>query len=319
MKILIRALFLVLSAAALAAHAQPAKKHRVGLLIPATTPDVNQFLRGLRDLGYVDGENLALDVRVAGDRLDKLRAMAGEIVQASPDVILAVNTPGVQAAMAATTTIPIVMVAVGDPVGTKFVTSFARPDKNVTGLTNLCGELAGKRLALFKEALRATRRIAIMLNSADPITQPQVRDIERTAPALGIEARFFPVRTYADVESTVPEMLKWRPDGVLWLCGQHRELTRQMLPLATARRVPVMVAQPVELPSGGLISYATDNADLFRRAAVYVDKLLKGAKVGDLPVEQPTKFELVINMKAAATLGLTLPQSVLVRADRLIK
>ena len=301
-------------------HAQPAPgKHRVGVLVPAATPDLAEFGKALRQLGYVEGGNLVLDKKIAGDRLDKLSAMATEIVERSPEVILAVNTPGTKAAMAATKTIPIVMVAVGDPVATGFVSSLARPDKNVTGFTNLCGELAGKRLALFRNALGGATRIAVMFNSADPITVPQVRDIESSKSTLGVETRMLPVRSRADVDSALPEMLKWRAEGVLWLCGQQRALTRYMLPLATRHHLPVMVYQALELPGGGLISYSTDNADLFRQSAAYVDKILKGAKISELPVEQPTKFELVINLKVAAALGLTIPQSVLVRADRLIQ
>jgi putative ABC transport system substrate-binding protein len=311
---------LPLAAAAPCAFAQPAPgKHRVGVLIPATTPDLAEFRKALQELGYEKGGNLELDVRIAGDRLDKLSTMAAEIVRASPEVILAVNTPGTKAAMAATRTIPIVMVAVGDPVATGFVTSLARPDKNVTGFTNMCGELASKRLSLFKTALGEAKRVAVMLNSADPITGPQVRDIEHTAPTLGIEARLFPVRSRAEVDSVFPALIKWHPDGILWLCGQQRALTRYMLPLAAQHRLPVMPYQALELPAGGLMAYSTDNADLFRQSALYVDKILKGAKVGELPVEQPTKFELVINMKVAAALGLALPQDVLVQADTLIR
>jgi putative ABC transport system substrate-binding protein len=245
--------------------------------------------------------------------------MAGEMVKESPEVILSVNTPGTKAAMAATKTIPIVMVAVGDPVATGFVSSLAHPDRNATGVTNLCGELAGKRLGLFNRALGGAKRIAIMLNPADPITVPQVRDIGRSTPALGLETRMFPARSRADVDSAIPEILKWRAEGVLWLCGQQRALTRYMLPLAARHRLPVMPYQALELKAGGLMSYSTDNAGLYRQSADYVDRILKGAKVSELPVEQPTKFELVVNMKVAAALGLTLPKSVLVQADRLIQ
>jgi putative ABC transport system substrate-binding protein len=307
-------------AAAFAVQAQgPDGPHRVGILIPATTPDLEVFRVAMKQLGHTEGVNLTLDVRIAGERLDRLSAMAGEIVKASPDVILAVNTPGTKAAMAATRTIPIVMVAVGDPVGSGFVGSFARPDRNATGVTNLCGELAGKRLELFKEALPKARRIAVMFNSRDPITQPQVRDVERMAPSLGIEARLFPVRADADVDSGFDALRKWRADGILWLCGQQRLLALRSMAHAARHRVPVMVFQSSELPDGGLMSYAAENTALFRRAAAYVDKILKGAKVSDLPVEQPTKFELVFNKKVAEALGLAIPQSILLRADRVIQ
>lgn len=300
-------------------QAQPsARMHRVGVLVPATTPNVEVFRAALKELGYAEGVNIVIDLRVAGDRLEMLSTMAGEIVKASPDVIVAVNTPGTSAAMAATKSIPIVMVAVGDPVGSGFVRSLARPEGNVTGVTNLCGELAGKRLAIFKETLPKARRIAVMYNAADPITQPQVRDAERTAPSLGVELRIFPVRTGGEVDSSFDALLKWRVEGIMWLCGQHRDLTRRVLPHAAKHRVPVMVSASDEL-QGGLISYSTDNSDLFRRAATYVDKILKGAKVSNLPVEQPTKFELMLDLKVAAALGVAVPQSILLRADKLIK
>ena len=311
--------FLLILLVSFSAFAQPGKSHRVGVLVPAATPEIEVFRDSLAKLGYTEGSNLALDVRVAGDRLDQLGELATRIVKASPDVILAVNTPGVQAAMAATKTIPIVMVAVGDPVGSGFVNSLARPDRNATGLTNLCGELAGKRLAMFKSVLPGARRFAVMLNSGDPITAPQVRDAERTAPSLGVEVRAFPVRNKEETDESFAQILKWKADGIMWLCGQHRALMRHMLPQADKHRLPVMVVLPIEVPLGGLLSYATDNTELYRRAAVYVDKILKGAKVSDLPVEQPTKFDFVVNLKTAKSLGISIPPAVAVQADRVIE
>jgi len=320
MKLLWHGFSVLILAVAAVAHAQPAPgKHRVAVLMPATTPDLAEFPKAMKRLGYEEGSNLTLDMKIAGDRLEQLSSMAAEIVKGSPEVILAVNTPGTKAAMAATKTIPIVMVAVGDPVATGFVSNLARPDKNVTGVTNLCGELAGKRLALFSKALGDAKRIAILLNSADPITVPQLRNIEGAAPALGIETRMFPVRTKADIDAALPEVLKWRADGAMWLCGQQRALARYMMPMATRQHLPVMVYQALEMPAGALMSYSTDNADLFRLSAGYVDRILKGAKVSELPVEQPTKFELVVNLKVAAALGLTIPRSILVQADRVIQ
>ena len=315
-----RLLALALVLFSCAAFAQPAgKARRVGVLVPAANPDIEVFRDSLRKLGYTEGANLVLDLRVAGERLDRLTAMAADIVKASPEVIVAVNTPGVQAAMAATRTIPIVMVAVGDPVATGFVSNLARPDRNATGVTNLCGELAGKRLAVFKSALPGARRFAIMFNSGDAITAPQVRDAERTAPSLGVELRAFPVRNNKEVDAGFEAILKWKADGVMWLCGQQRSLTRHMLPLAAKNRLPVMVATGADVSLGGLISYAADITEVFRRGAVYVDKILKGARVGDLPVEQPTKFELIVNLKAAKALGVSIPGAVMLQADRVIE
>ena len=307
-------------AAALAANAQqPDKVRRVGVLIPPATWESDAFRMALKERGYTEGVNLVLDVRTAGGRLERLPALASELVSASPELIVAANTPGVAAAIAATRTIPIVMVGVGDPLATGFVSSLARPERNVTGVSNMCGELGGKRLALLKETLPRARRIAVMLNPADPITALQVQDVERTAPSLGIEVRAFPVRTNVEVDSVFGPMLKWRPDGVLWLCGQQGAPLLHMIPLASRHRLPVMVYQRAEVQAGGLMSYSTDSPDLYRRAAIYVDKLLQGAKVSELPVEQPTKFELVINLKTAKALGLTIPPSILVRADRVIE
>jgi len=298
---------------------QPGGMHRVGILIPLTASDWKVFAPAMKELGYTEGVNLVLDVRIAGDRPERLPALAAELVKLSPRVIVAVNTPGTAAAMAATKTIPIVMVAVGDPIATGFVSNMARPDRNATGVSNLCGELAGKRLALLKEALPRAQRIAVMLNSTDPITKPQVLDADRTAASLGIQVRLFPVRNDAEVDAAFEPMLKWRPDGILWLCGQQVPATRRTLVHATRHRVPTMVVQRTELQAGGLMSYSTDNADLYRRAAVYVDKILKGAKVSDLPVEQPTRIDLVVNKKVADSLGIAIPPSILLRADQVIE
>ena len=298
---------------------QADKVRRVGVLIPPATWPSDAFRKALRERGYTEGVNLVLDVRTASGKLERLPALASELVSASPEVIVAVNTPGAAAAIAATQAIPIVMVAVGDPIATGFVSSLARPERNVTGMSNMCGELAGKKLALLKETLPRARRIAVMLNPADPITAPQIQDVERTAPSLGIAVRAFPVRTTVEMDTEFGLMLKWRPDGVLWLCGQHVALVLHMIPLASRHRLPVMVVLSGEARAGGLMSYSADNADLFRRAAIYVDKILKGAKVSELPVEQPTMFELVINLKTARALGIKIPQSILVRADRVIE
>ena len=298
---------------------QADKVRRVGVLIPPATWPSDAFRKALRERGYTEGVNLVLDVRTASGKLERLPMLASELVSASPEVIVAVNTPGAAAAIAATQAIPIVMVAVGDPISTGFVSSLARPERNVTGMSNMCGELAGKKLALLKETLPRARRIAVMLNPADPITAPQIQDVERTAPSLGIAVRAFPVRTTVEMDTEFGLMLKWRPDGVLWLCGQQGALLLHMIPLASRHRLPVMVVLSAEARAGGLMSYSADNADLYRRAAMYVDKILKGAKVSELPVEQPTMFELVINLKTARALGIKIPQSILVRADRVIE
>lgn len=221
--------------------------------------------------------------------------------------------------MAATRTIPIVMAEVGDPVATGFVRNLARPEGNVTGISNLCGELAAKRLSLLKEAVPTARRIAVMLNPGDPITTLQVKDVERAAPSIGVETRLFPARTVAELDSVFELMLAWRPDAAIWLCGQQAVLEQHMVQLTTKHRVPVMPYRGDTVPAGGLMSYAPDRPESMRRVASYVARILKGAKPADLPVEQPTKLELIVNLKTAKALALTIPPSLLLRADVVIR
>jgi putative ABC transport system substrate-binding protein len=309
----------ILFAAPLAVEAQQASKiHRVGVLVP-TGWEPEAFRQTLRQLGYIEGSNLVLDIRMAEGKLDRLPGIALELVKSTPDVIVAINTPGTKAAIAATRIIPIVMVSVGDPIATGFVSSLAHPGGNVTGVSNFCGELGAKRLALLKEAVPSASRIAVMLNPDDPITTMQVNDIERAAPSIGVQVRFFPARTTEQLGSTFESLLKWRPSAVLWLCGQGTGLEERTISLASKHKLPVMPYTVGAVQTGGLASYATNIPDVFRRAATYVDRILKGAKPADLPVEQPTTFELVINLKTAKALGLKIPQSLLVRADRVIE
>ena len=311
----------ILAAPLVAEAQQPtAKVHRLGLLTPAAPQwDTRVFREAMRGLGYIEGSNLILDVRSAEGELDQLPSLAIDLVRARPDVIVAVNTPGTRAAIGATKTIPIVMSVVGDPVATGFVSNLAHPGGNVTGVSNLSGELASKRLSLLKEAVPTARRIAVMFNSNDPITTPQRKDIERAAPSIGVEVHFFPARTTAELGSVFERMLKWRPDGVLWLAGQQVALEQPTLELASKSRLPIMPIRVRNTSSGGLLSYFADNAELIRRTAAYVDKILKGAKPGDLPVEQPTKFDFVINLKTAKAIGLTMPQSLLLQATEVIE
>ncbi len=298
----------------------PAGARRIAVLTPALEQaEIDAFRRTLHGLGYTEGTDLALDVRSADRKLDRLPTLAKQIVAAGPAVIVAVNTPGTQAAIGATRTIPIVMVAVGDPIATGFVRSLAHPGGNVTGISNLCGDLAAKRLALLKEAVPAARRIAVLLNPNDPITVPQVRDAEEHARVIGVEARTFPVRSTAEVRPAFERMLAWHPDAAMWLCGQQAALESPMIALAIEHRLPLMAYRSKTVRAGALLSYATETVDLFTRAAVYVDKILKGARPEDLPVEEPTKLQLTVNLKTAQAIGLTLPASVVLRADQVIQ
>jgi ABC-type uncharacterized transport system substrate-binding protein len=311
-----------LLAAPLVAEAQPAAPgvRTVGILAPHwDDPAYPVFLETLRQLGYQESRNLRLLLRSADWKHDRLPALAAELVEARPDVIVAMNTPGARAAIQATKSIPIVMSIVGDPIGAGFVSSMAHPGGNVTGISNISAELAPKRLSLLKEVVPRARRIAVLLNPVDPVTVPQMRDTERAAPVLGVEVRFFPVKTTPELPETFKQMIAWRADAALWLAGQPNAFQAATIDLAAKRQLPVMVHQRVNVEAGGLISYFADHTELLRRTAVYVDKILRGAKPGDLPIEQPTRFELVINLKTAKALGLTIPQSLLLRADHVIE
>jgi putative ABC transport system substrate-binding protein len=312
----------LLLAAPLAVEAQQAGQAipTVGVLAPSS-PQVGYtaFVDTLRQLGYDPDRNLRLLFRSAEGKLARLPALATELVEARVDVIVAINTPGTHAAIQATTQIPIVMAIVGDPVGSGFVSNLARPGGNITGISNMGAELGAKRLELFTEAVPGAKRIAVLLNPADPITVPQRRDTERAAPRLGVELRFFPVREPEELPATFTQIRAWQADAVLWIAGQAQTFQPGAIALAAQHRLPMMVGRDVDVEAGGLLSYAADQVELFRRTATYVDRILRGTKPGDLPVEQPMRFQLVINLKTAKALGLTIPPLLLFQADRLIE
>jgi len=299
---------------------QPARLPVVGILAPhLLDPGFPALVEQLGELGYEDGRTMRLLIRSADAKLERLPQLAAELVREKVDVIVAINTPGSREAIAATKEIPVIMAIVGNPVATGFVSNLARPGGNVTGVSNMSGDLASKKLEILKEALPAPRRIAVLFNPDDPVTAPQVRDTEQAAQRLAIEIRFFAVRSQPTLTSAFKELTDWRADGVLWLAGQHQSFTKPTVELAAKQRLATMVVTPPEVRMGGLISYSADNEELFRRVAVYVDKVLKGTKPGDIPVEQPTKFQLVINLKTAKALGLTVPPTLLARADEVIE
>jgi putative tryptophan/tyrosine transport system substrate-binding protein len=319
-------LALALLVAPLAAEAQqPATIYRIGYLGPgagSTLPAaLDAFRQQLRQLGYVEGQNVALEYRWAADRDDQLPSLAADLVRLKVDVIVVEgHTPAIQAAKQATRTIPIVMGVSGDPVKTGLVESLARPGGNVTGLSLLTPDLAPKRLELLKEAVPTLARVAVLWNATNPVKVLDWHETQAAASALGLQLHSLEVRGPPDFAGAFDAAPRDRADALVvlpdGLINSHR---KQIVDFATARRLPGMYPYREFVDAGGLMSYAPSYVDLFRRAAVYVDRILKGTKPADLPVEQPTKFELVLNMKTAQALGLALPPSILFQADEVIK
>ena len=302
---------------------QPATKvPRIGYLTPGSestyASSIEAFRQGLRELGYVEGKNINIVVRYAEGKLERLPELAEELVRLKVDIIVAQGTPPVQAAKRATTTIPIIFPGVADPVAFGFVGSLARPGGNLTGLTNYSPELSGKRVELLKEALPRISRVAVL---RDPRLPPDsFNETQKASQSFALKLQSLEIRNAADLETAFSAMSKERPDAFITLPQAvpsfHR---RQILEFATKNRLPSTHGQKEWVESGGLMSYGPDSLDIHRRAATYVNKILKGAKPADLPVEQPMKFEFVINLKTAKQIGVTIPQSVLYRADRVIK
>jgi len=316
----------MLLAAPLAAGAQqPAKVPRIGYLSPLSPPAdsirIEAFRQGLRDLGYVEGQNIAIEYRYAEGRFDRLPDLAAELVRLKVEVIVAASTPGILAAKNATSTIPIVMTLSADPVPTGLVSSLARPGGNITGLSLLSGELNQKRLELLKEVVPNLSRVAALWNPANPASRFQLKETEAAARVLGVQLQPLEVRgPDPDFEGAFQAATRGRagalitPDDLLIFIHRTR-----IVDFAAKKRLPAMHGFRELADAGGLMSYTANRPHLFRGAAMYVDKILKGAKPADLPVEQPTKFELVINLKTAKALGLTIPPSLLGRADEVIQ
>jgi putative ABC transport system substrate-binding protein len=315
-----------LLAAPLAAEAQLAGKvPRIGWLGGPTresaNPFVREFQRGLKELGWVEGQNIVIEWRFGGGQAEQLPALAAELVRLRVDLIVAPSTPTIFAAKNATTTIPIVTVGGGDPVGLGVVASLARPGGNITGLTSTVGpEIAGKQLELLKETVLTVSRMAVLWNPTTPGNALALREAEIAARALRVELQLLEARRLNDFESAFAAMSTKRA-GALLVLGDVMFTTYRirLANLAVKNRLPAMYSARQFADEGGLMSYGANVSDNFRRAAVYVDKILKGAKPGDLPIERSTKFELVINLKTAKVLGLTIPPSVLRRADEVIE
>ncbi len=299
---------------------------RIGLLFPTSLSDprtprfLEAFRQGLRELGYAEGQNIAIESRFAEGRWDQLSGLAAELVRVKVDVIVTYTTPATQAAKQATGTIPIVVAAVIDPVAAGLVASLAHPGGNITGLSQMVPELVGKQLEVLKEVAPKISRVALLSNPANPAHALAIRDVKVAARSLRVQLQLLEARGPSEIESAFATMTTERAGAVIVLVDSmlidHRT---RIADLAARRRLPTVSATIETAQAGGLMAYGPSVRDMFRRAAAYVDKILKGAKPADLPIEQPTKFELVINLRTARALGLTIPQSVLLRADQVIQ
>jgi putative ABC transport system substrate-binding protein len=318
---------LALGAAPFAAEAQQAAKvARIGYLSTNLAASPNRpeaFRQGLRDLGYVEGRNLVIEYRYAEGKVEQLPALAAELVALKVDVIVASGTLAALAAKQATSTLPIVFSPAGDPVGSGLVTSLARPGGNVTGLSAFAPELVGKRLELLKQAVPGVSRVAVLWQPGAFGERAEMDTLKRAEVAardLGVPLQFVEARGPADFDRAFSDMTRARAGALTVLASNmFNSERRRLVDLAAKNRLPALYSARELVDAGGLMSYGANLADLNRRAATYVDKILKGTKPADLPVEQPTKFELVINLKTAKALGLTIPQSVLARADEVIQ
>ncbi len=305
----------------ISADAQPAGRiPRIGVLGSSPAPHYDGFTQALRTLGYVEPQNITIEWRWYGRRPDRLPDLVAELVRLEVDLIVAAAAPATRAAKEATRTIPIVMAAVADPVEAGFVASLARPGGNITGLAWVDPELRVKLLELLKELAPGTSSVAVLWNTANPVHARAMRQTQGAARARGIDLASLGVRDEKDFESQFAAAARSRVGALITFLDPFTFVHRgQILSLAAKSRLPAIYEDRQFVEAGGLMSYGPSLLDLFRRAAVYVDKILKGAKPADLPVEQPTKFELVINLKTAKALGLTIPQSLLIRADQVIE
>jgi len=309
----------------LAAQAQQTgKPYRIGFLGNSTAALeanlVGPFRAGLRDLGYVEGRNVLIEYRWTEGKYERFPALIGDLVALKVDVIVTAGTPATLAVKKATTSIPLVMVAVGDPVGTGIVPSLSRPGGNITGLTSISTEMDGKRLELLREVIPNVSHIAVLWNAASPLQVLAEKQTRAAAQVLRMNVLSLGVRTIEEIEGAFAAIVRERPGALLVLADRlflhHRA---RIMDFAARHRLPGVHAYRELVEAGGLMSFGPSYADMHRRAAYFVDRILKGAKPADLPVERPATFELVINLKAAKALGLTIPQSVLLRATEVIQ
>jgi putative ABC transport system substrate-binding protein len=325
-KVGVLSILVLLAVAEIAEAQQPAKMPRIGYVSGSADPktpgyQVEAFRQGLRDLGYIEGKNILVEYRYVEGRLDRVPALVGELVQLKVDVLVATFTIAIRAAKQATTTIPIIMVSATDPVAAGFVDSLARPGGNITGVVRLIRELSSKRLELLKEAVPRISRVGVLWDGNAPGPAIAVKEYEAAARSLKLEFQSLEVRgPDPDVDGAFQAAGKGRANALIVVRNNVVDRhSKRIVDLAIKNRLPSVWEGGEFVQSGGLMSYTSDDPANFRRAATYVDRILKGAKPADLPVEQPTKFELVINLKTAKQIGLTIPQSVLYRADKVIK
>jgi putative ABC transport system substrate-binding protein len=322
---LVVTLALIILTAPLASDAQPpGKSRRVGILTAVTAPTMEPFhallRQELRERGYVEGQHIVLESRSAEGQYERLPALAAQLIALPVDVLVTWGTPAVVAAKEVTSTVPIIFLGIGDPVGSGIVASLARPGGNVTGVTNLTTELSSKQLELLKEVVPGLRQIAVLLNPTNPVSALNLRWTELAAQALGVQLQVVKVHDPSEFEAAFLSMTRERADALTvladsWFLSQRR----QIADLAVKHRLPAIFNLREYAEAGGLIAYGPRLADHWRRAAAYVDKILKGTKPADLPIEQPMQFELVVNLKTAQDLGLTLSPTFLFRADEVLK
>jgi len=320
---LILALILAVVAAPLAAEGQQVGKvYRIGYLSIASgpSPRTEALRQGLRELGYIEGKNITIEYRFAQEKADRLRGLATELVNLKVDLIVTGGPTATRAAQQATRTLPVVMAWGGDPVEARFVASLAQPGSNITGLTSMATELGSKRLGLLKEAVPHISRVAVLWNPSHSEASASFRETEGATRALGLSLESIEVRSAADLEGAFRRAVTRHADALTVLLDPVTLLNEaKVAELAARSRIPSIFYERRFATAGGLMAYGPLDEDLHRRAAGYVDKILKGAKPADLPVEQPTKFEVVINLKTAKALGLTIPPSLLQRADEIIQ
>ena len=324
-----RKLIIALGAGALAVpfHSlaqQQAKVYRIGLLSPFSPADAatwhEAFRQGLRDLGWIEGKNISIDYRYAEGKNERLADFAAELVRSKVDIIVTSVTPDAAAAKKATGTIPIVMASVGDPIASGFVDNLARPGGNITGLSQMAPELTGKRLEMLKQIIPRLSRIAVLWNPEDQMSAINWKEIQLPARKLGVQIHSMEAPNLKELDKQFEDAAKARAGAIIIMPNSAFMINlKRIADLAAKNHLPSIFHIGEFASAGGLLAYGPDRADLFRRAATYVDKILKGAKIGDLPIEQPVKFELVINLKTAKALGLKIPQSLLIRADKVIE